>query len=75
MFDVMILFFFMLIMFGTIATQLLGGHLEKRCVLPTVETFPNGTVVKGWNAALGVEELEIICIYNDNDKKDFDMLR
>jgi hypothetical protein len=31
MFDVMVLFFFMLIMFGTIATQLLGGHLEKRC--------------------------------------------
>lgn len=75
MFDVMILFFFMLIMFGTIATQLLGGHLEKRCVLPTVETFPNGTVVKGWNAALGVEELEIICIYNDNDKKDWEMLK
>jgi hypothetical protein len=31
MFDVMVLFFFMLIMFGTIATQLLGGHLDKRC--------------------------------------------
>lgn len=75
MFDVMILFFFMLIMLGTIATQLLGGHLEKRCVLPTVETFPNGTVVKGWNSALGVEELEIICIYNDNDKKDWEMLK
>lgn len=33
MFDVMVLFFFMLIMFGTIATQLLGGHLQKRCIL------------------------------------------
>lgn len=33
MFDVMILFFFMLIMFGTIATQLFGGALENRCVL------------------------------------------
>lgn len=32
MFDVMILFFFMLIMFGTIATQLLGGKLLKRCM-------------------------------------------
>jgi len=32
MFDVMVLFMFMLIMFGTIATQLLGGHLEKRCI-------------------------------------------
>ena len=31
MFEVMVLFFFMLIMFGTIATQLLGGHLDKRC--------------------------------------------
>lgn len=32
MFDVMVLFFFMLIMFGTIATQLLGGHLQNMCV-------------------------------------------
>lgn len=31
MFDVMVLFFFMLIMFGTIATQLLGGSLQNRC--------------------------------------------
>lgn len=75
MFDVMILFFFMLIMFGTIATQLLGGHLEKRCALPTQETFPNGTVVDGWNPALGVDEIEIICIYNDKDKKDAEKLR
>lgn len=32
MVDVALLFGFMLIMFGTIGTQLLGGHLEKRCV-------------------------------------------
>ena len=75
MFDVMILFFFMLIMFGTIATQLLGGHLEKRCALPTVETLPDGTEIKGWNSALGVDEIEIICIYNDKDKKDAESLR
>ena len=31
MFNIMILFLFMLIMFGTIATQLLGGRLENRC--------------------------------------------
>lgn len=31
MFDIMVLFCFMLVMFGTIATQLLGGHLKKRC--------------------------------------------
>jgi hypothetical protein len=37
MFDVMVLFLFMLIMFGTIATQLLGGHLEKRCVYTDVK--------------------------------------
>lgn len=41
MFDVMVLFFFMLIMFGTIATQLLGGHLEKRCT--TIDTYFNVT--------------------------------
>jgi hypothetical protein len=37
MFDVMVLFFFMLIMFGTIATQLLGGHLDKRCTKTFVD--------------------------------------
>ena len=31
MFDIMVLFCFMLIMFGTIFTQLLGGRLENRC--------------------------------------------
>jgi hypothetical protein len=30
--DVTILFMFALVMLGTIATQLLGGHLEKRCI-------------------------------------------
>ena len=39
MFDVMVLFFFMLIMFGTIATQLLGGHLENRCTEKATKTF------------------------------------
>jgi hypothetical protein len=37
MVDIMILFVFMLVMFGTIATQLLGGHLEKRCFAPNDE--------------------------------------
>ena len=31
MFDIMILFGFMLIMFGTIATQLFGGKLNHKC--------------------------------------------
>lgn len=31
MMEVMVLFAFMLIMFGTIGTQLLGGRLLKRC--------------------------------------------
>lgn len=31
MFDIGVLFGFLLIMFGTIGTQLLGGHLENRC--------------------------------------------
>jgi hypothetical protein len=31
MFDIMVLFMFMLVMFGTIFTQLLGGRLENRC--------------------------------------------
>lgn len=32
MLDVTVLFMFMLIVFGTIGTQLMSGHLEKRCV-------------------------------------------
>jgi hypothetical protein len=47
MFDVMVLFFFMLIMFGTIATQLLGGHLDKRCM----RTYDDGTT----SISLGIE--------------------
>ena len=31
MFDIMVLFGFMLVMFGTIATQVLGGALQYRC--------------------------------------------
>jgi hypothetical protein len=31
MFDIMVLFGFMLVMFGTIATQVLGGSLQFRC--------------------------------------------
>jgi hypothetical protein len=45
MFDVMVLFLFMMVMFGTIATQLLGGALEKRCTqtlngVKTIELGP-----------------------------------
>jgi len=54
MFDVMVLFFFMLIMFGTIATQLLGGHLEKRCV-------SNHTDSEEMIIFLGTEQQEYIC--------------
>mmetsp|Transcript_19618 Transcript_19618/g.30230 ORF Transcript_19618/g.30230 Transcript_19618/m.30230 type:complete len:366 (+) Transcript_19618:368-1465(+) len=39
MFDVMVLFFFMLIMFGTIYTQLLGGQLQNLCMVPANETM------------------------------------
>ena len=53
MFDVMVLFFFMLIMFGTIATQLLGGHLDKRCM----RFYDDGTN----STDLGIEQVEIIC--------------
>ena len=33
MFDVMVLFLFMVVMMGTVGTQLLGGHLLKRCAI------------------------------------------
>ena len=58
MFDVMVLFLFMLIMFGTIATQLLGGRLEKRCSIyrPSLETGEIEQIV-----TLGEDQVEIIC--------------
>jgi len=78
MFDVMVLFFFMLIMFGTIATQLLGGHLQKRCIL--YKTLPNGKEEMVYadvlpNAsearpmiAIGEDQTEIICQHHKEDK-------
>lgn len=58
MFDIMVLFGFMLVMFGTIATQLLGGHLYKRC-----KTLNHhGDMSK----FLGIEKREVFCV-SDND--------
>lgn len=55
MFDVMVLFLFMMVMFGTIATQLLGGHLEKRCSLPIPGKPGNYTI------ELGIGSEEVMC--------------
>lgn len=55
MFDVMVLFMFMLIMFGTIATQLLGGHLEKRCIYTNDDGEKFSSFIQG-------EEAEFICL-------------
>ena len=55
MFDVMVLFLFMLIMFGTIATQLLGGHLEKRCVYTDLMGTKYTSFIQG-------EESDYICL-------------
>lgn len=54
MFDIMILFCFMLIMFGTIATQVLGGRLEKRC-------FAFNPIVGKDYHMLGAEGVELFC--------------
>lgn len=59
MFDVMVLFLFMLIMFGTIATQLLGGHLEKRCV----HTDKYG---QKFTSFIQDEESDFICLEQSN---------
>jgi hypothetical protein len=61
MFDVMVLFFFMLIMFGTIATQLLGGHLDKRCMRFYTEFHLDGSNTTTNSTDLGIEQVEIIC--------------
>lgn len=53
MFDVLVLLFFMLVTFGTMATQLLGGHLDKRCT----KTFKDGSSA----ILLGTERVEVIC--------------
>lgn len=63
MFDVMVLFFFMLIMFGTIATQLLGGHLINRCTMTDSDGFKT--------ISLGTEQIEIICNSKDDCTSDF----
>lgn len=69
MVDVMVLFMFMLIMFGTIATQLLGGHLEKRCV------FTNDEGEK-FTSFIQDEESEFICLnqqFCDDMKEEWDL--
>lgn len=54
MFDIMVLFCFMLIMFGTIFTQLLGGRLENRCF---------ATNILGEEShLLGHDQTEIFCM-------------
>ena len=53
MFDIMVLFIFMLIMFGTITTQLLGGKLENRC-------FAQNALGE-YDYRIGADEEEIFC--------------
>ena len=64
MFDVMVLFLFMLIMFGTIATQLLGGHLEKRCI----HTNLAGDKFAEFSDGAGGDFGETICLTDKNCK-------
>lgn len=69
MFDVMVLFLFMLIMFGTIATQLLGGHLEKRCVYTNAKGVKYTSFVQG-------EEADYICLdqqFCDDMEKEWEL--
>jgi hypothetical protein len=54
MVDIMILFGFMLIMFGTIATQLLGGKLVNRCFAPNHHGEDSHL--------LGIAKAEIFCV-------------
>lgn len=58
MLDVTVLFLFMLIVFGTIGTQLLAGHLEKRCIY----TDEYG---EKYTSFLVGEESEFICLNQD----------
>ena len=58
MLDVTFLFMFMLITFGTIGTQLLGGHLEKRCIY--TDEFG-----EKFTSFLQDEESEFICLNQD----------
>ena len=58
MFDVMVLFLFMMVMFGTIATQLLGGSLEKRCTQILLNPL-NETIQ---SIELGPEFEELMCL-------------
>lgn len=53
MFDIMILFGFMLLMFGTIATQLFGGKLSKRCKAKNL--------LGVMSEKLGPDQVEVYC--------------
>ena len=63
----MILFGFMLVMFGTIATQLLGGHLQKRC-----HSENDGGVHGEKVGELFVEDREFFC-QNDSHCVKYEM--
>ena len=58
MLDVTVLFMFMLVVLGTIGTQLLSGHLEKRCVYTDEYGEKFVSFLQG-------EESEFICVNQD----------
>jgi hypothetical protein len=52
--EIAVLFFFMLVVFGTIGTQMLGGHLRNRCM-------SYDPVIGEISPFLGDEQGEVIC--------------
>ena len=56
--EIAVLFLFMLIVFGTIGTQMLGGLLRKRC-------FSFDPVIGEVTHLLGDDQAEIICLMQE----------
>ena len=80
MFDIMVLFCFMLIMFGTIATQLLGGKLLSRCFVPLDkewEVNPGAQYVTSFNETMYAfpDNQEMFCQNDCGDRVDAESAR
>ena len=58
MLEVMLLFIFSLIIFGTITTQILGGDLQNRCTAYNNDTMPY--------THFGYSQKEFICLDDDS---------
>ena len=61
LFDIMIMFVFTLVSFGTISTQLFMGHFQRRCQLVTAEQMQAPEITANRSELLLVNDSEVFC--------------